>query len=91
MAIRSACSTAAAPSDANRKWGSSTGTTLSDAAAANVKSFVRRTVLLNGDFADAVGQDGEVEQMISNSVKWAGETHHGYVGEFNGAFAGLTG
>ena len=51
---------------------------------------MRRTVLLNGDFADAVGQDAEVEDLIRNSVAWAGATHHGYVGEFNGAFAGLT-
>jgi uncharacterized protein YvpB len=70
--------------------GSSTGTTLSEAAAANVKAFVQRTVLLNGDFADAVGQDTEIEQLIVNSVTWAAATGHGYVGEFNGAFAGLT-
>jgi uncharacterized protein YvpB len=72
------------------RTGSSTGTTLSAAAAANVKAYVRRTVLLNGDFADAVGQDTEIEDLIKNSVQWAGATHHGYVGEFNGAFAGLT-
>jgi hypothetical protein len=70
--------------------GSGTGAALSAAAAANVKAYVHRTVLLNGDFADAIGADTEIEELITNSVAWAGATGHGYVGEFNGAFAGLT-
>src|SRR3954453_8007436 len=70
--------------------GFSLGQTLSPAAADNVKAYVRRTVLLNGDFADAVPADAEVTELVRNSVEWAAATHHGYVGEFNGAFAGLT-
>src|SRR3954469_13384204 len=70
--------------------GFSLGQTLSQAAADNVKAYVRRTVLLNGDFADAVPADAEVTDLVLNSVKWAAATHHGYVGEFNGAFAGLS-
>src|SRR4051812_33114425 len=70
--------------------GFSLGAALSAAAAANVKAYVDRAVLLNGDFADSIPNDAEVTQLITNSVKWAAETHHGYVGEFNGAFAGLT-
>src|SRR3954462_7190704 len=70
--------------------GFSLGAALSTAAAANVKAYVNRAVLLNGDFADSIPNDAEVAQLITNSVKWAAETHHGYVGEFNGAFAGLT-
>src|SRR4051794_28254578 len=70
--------------------GFSLGASLSQAAADNVKAYVRRTVLLNGDFADAVPADAEVTDLVRNSVAWAAATHHGYVGEFNGAFAGLT-
>src|SRR4051794_12100969 len=66
------------------------GQSLSAAAAANVKAYVRRTVLLNGDFADSVPADAEITELVTNSVKWAAATHHGYVGEFVGAFAGLT-
>src|SRR3954469_9228111 len=70
--------------------GFSLGQTLSQAAADNVRAYVRRTVLLNGDFGDAVPADAEVTDLVRNSVAWAAATHHGYVGEFNGAFAGLT-
>jgi uncharacterized repeat protein (TIGR01451 family) len=72
------------------------GPSLSAAAAANVQEYVGssgRAVLLNGDFADTLlGQapDAQVQQLISNATSWAAETHHGYIGEYTGAVAGLT-
>jgi hypothetical protein len=71
--------------------GSSLGQTLSAAAAANVKAYARRAVLLNGDFADGVsGGDVETGDLVASSVRWAAITGRGYVGEFNGTFAAMT-
>jgi uncharacterized repeat protein (TIGR01451 family) len=79
---------------------STPGPSLSSGAAANVQSFVGssgRVVLLNGDFEDTINPnfdggtpDPDVEQLLSNSVTWAAEGHHGYIGEYTGAVAGLT-
>jgi hypothetical protein len=74
------------------------GPSLSAPAAANVQEYVEsdssgRGVLLNGDFADTLlGEtpDVEVQQLISNATSWAAESHHGYIGEYTGAVAGLT-
>jgi hypothetical protein len=75
------------------------GPSLSAAAAANVQEYVRtagRGVLLNGDFADTIDEalvgtpDPEIQQLISNATSWSAETHHGFIGEYTGAVAGLT-
>jgi hypothetical protein len=79
-----------------RDGSSSPGTSLSPTAAANVQEYVRssgRGVLLNGDFADTLlgeNPDTEIQQLISNATSWAAQTHHGFVGEYTGAVAGLT-
>jgi hypothetical protein len=75
------------------------GTSLSPTAAANVQEYVGssgRGVLLNGDFADTIDPalvgtpDPEIQQLISNATTWAATTHHGFIGEYTGAVAGLT-
>ena len=63
--------------------------TLSAGAAAQVRAFARRAVLLNGDFADAVGADQEIHDLYVSSVLWAAENGGGYIGELEGATAGL--
>jgi len=79
-----------------RDGASTPGTSLSAAAAANVQAFVGssgRGVLLNGDFADTLlgnTPDTEIQQLISNATTWAASTHHGFIGEYTGAVAGLT-
>jgi Ca2+-binding RTX toxin-like protein len=55
-----------------------------------VVDFTERAVLLNGDFADSVATDGEIRDLFLSSVRWAGENGGGYVGELEGATAGLT-
>jgi MYXO-CTERM domain-containing protein len=75
--------------------GTSFGTSLSNAAIAEVQGFVsRRYVLFNSDFADDtgdddVGPDPKVQQITLNAVNWVGQTGGGYIGEFSGAFAAL--
>ena len=64
--------------------------TLSAGAAAQVRAFTRRAVLLNGDFADAVGSDQEIHDLFVSSVLWAAEDGGGYIGELEGATAGLS-
>ena len=64
--------------------------TLSAAAAAQVRAFTRRAVLLNGDFADSVGNDQEIHDLFVSSVLWAAENGGGYIGELEGATAGLS-
>src|SRR3954454_16298682 len=63
--------------------------TLSAGAAAQVRAFTRRAVLLNGDFADNLAADQERQDLFVSSVRWAGEHGGGYVGELEGATAGL--
>src|SRR3954467_10003333 len=63
--------------------------TLSDAAAAQVRAFTKRAVLLHGDFADGVASDQEIHDLFASSVRWAGEHGGGYIGELEGATAGL--
>ena len=72
--------------------GTSLGTSLSAAAAANVESYVGgdgSVVLLDADFADALGSSPFVDTLTRNAVLFAAESGHGYIGEFNGAFAAL--
>src|SRR4051794_25872582 len=63
--------------------------TLSAAAAAEVRAFTKRAVLLNGDFADGLSSDQEIKDLYASSVRWAGEHGGGYIGELEGATAGL--
>lgn len=67
------------------------GTTLSAAAAANVKSFVTgNAVLLNGDFQDDIGTantDLLFTQILAYILSGSGK---GYLGEFNGSVAAFT-
>ncbi|MFO0849364.1 MAG: hypothetical protein U0871_12540 [Gemmataceae bacterium] len=73
--------------------GSSFGVGLSAAAAANVSAYVGATgnvVLFNGDFADGIPGDANIEQMFANAANFAVASGHGYVGEFTGAVAALT-
>ena len=72
--------------------GASFGSGLSVAAAANVASYVGLTgnvVLLNGDFADGIG-NASINQLTSNSVMFAAASGNGFIGEFNGAVSALT-
>src|SRR3954451_15555854 len=62
---------------------------LSAGAAAQVRAFTKRAVLLNGDFADGLNSDQEIKDLYLSSVRWAGEHGGGYVGELEGATAGL--
>src|SRR3954454_17687208 len=62
---------------------------LSAGAAAQVRAFTKRAVLLNGDFADGLNSDQEIKDLYLSSVRWAGEHGGGYIGELQGATAGL--
>ena len=64
--------------------------TLSAGAAARCARSRRRAVLLNGDFADSVGNDQEIHDLFVSSVLWAAENGGGYIGELEGATAGLS-
>lgn len=73
--------------------GSSFGTGLSAAAAANVAAFVGLTgniVLLNADFADGAFGASFEAGLIENAVDFAIASGNGFIGEFNGAVAALT-
>ena len=73
--------------------GSSFGSGLSAAAAANVQTYVGSTgnrVLFNGDFADGILGDVQNRQLIKNAATWATGSGRGFIGEFNGAAAALT-
>ncbi len=77
--------------------GSSFGESLSPAAASNVRSYAARSrvLLLNGDFADAIRTgdeyyDPEVVALTVNATAWAAASGRGFVGELNGAAAGLS-
>jgi hypothetical protein len=71
--------------------GFSFGTTLSAAAAANVKSFVTgNAVLLNGDFQDDIGTANTnllFTQILSYILSGSGK---GYLGEFTGSVAAFS-
>lgn len=80
------------------------GSGLSAAAVANVKAFVGTfgsgsqgtIVLFPNDWADMLGPapletlDTRVEDLVANAVKFASDSGHGYVGEFNGAVMAVT-
>lgn len=68
--------------------GFSFGTSLSAAAAANVKSFVTgNVVLFAGDFADDIGTTN-TDRLFNNALSYVlGGSGKGYIGEFNGALS----
>ena len=71
--------------------GASFGSTLSAAAAAEVKSFVTGNVtLLVGDFADGISTDTNIQTLYTNALNFITTGGKGYLGEFNGAVAALT-
>ncbi len=71
--------------------GSSFGSTLSAAAAAEVKAFVTGNVaLFVGDFADGVSSDTDIQTLYANALNFITTGGKGYLGEFNGAVAALT-
>jgi hypothetical protein len=71
--------------------GFSFGTTLSAAAASNVKNFVHGNVaLLNGDFQDDIGT-AATNALFSNILGYvASNPNGGYIGEYTGSFAAFT-
>ena len=68
--------------------GSSFGTTISAAAAANVKTFVKgNVVLLNGDFQDDL-DTSSTKALFSNVLQFLlSNPKGGYLGEYTGSFA----
>ena len=54
---------------------------LSSAAAAQVRAYTKRAVLLNGDFADGLNSDQEIKDLYVSSVRWAGEHGGGRSGD----------
>jgi hypothetical protein len=72
------------------RGGGSFNAALSNAAADRVKAFAKRAVLLNGDFADSLGADQEIRDLLVSSVRWAIDRGGGYIGELEGATAGLS-
>lgn len=67
--------------------GSSFGSSLSTAAAANVKSYVTgNIVLFNGDFQDDIG-DADTNALFTNALNYVTSSAHGYIGEYRGSFA----
>lgn len=71
--------------------GSSFGSTLSAAAAANVSSFVTgNIVLFNGDFADDIG-NSNTNRLFDNALGYVlGGGPGGYIGEYTGSFAAFS-
>lgn len=70
--------------------GSSFGVGFSAAAAANVIAWAcGNVVLLNGDFADDIG-NATTDLIYSNAAAYAVASGHGYVGEFNGAVMAMS-
>ena len=84
--------------------GSSFGTFLTALAAANVKAYVGApgplqggVALFTNDAADnllgaASGDpfDANIDRLFTNAAGFAAATHHGYIGEFNGALSGAS-
>src|SRR5438034_263689 len=58
------------------RTGVSIGQSLSVDAAANVKAYVRRSVLLNGDFADSVASDAAVRQLVRSGEQTSALQSH---------------
>lgn len=72
------------------------GVALSTAAAANVQAFVKgNVVLFASDLADVIGstapqgENANADQALLNAVSFA--DNKGFIGEFTGACAGMTG
>jgi hypothetical protein len=72
--------------------GSSFGSSLSAAAAANVSAYVGggNVVLFNSDIADGLLGDSQSQRLISNAVAYTIASGHGYIGELNGTAAALS-
>ena len=71
--------------------GAGIGSTLSPAAAANVKAFVTGNILLfNADAADALNSDPDLQTLTKNAVDFAVSLGGGYIGEYTGTAAALT-
>ncbi len=71
--------------------GASFGSSLSAAAAAEVRAFVTgNAVLLVGDFADGVDSDTNIQTLYANALNFITAGGKGYLGEFSGAVAALT-
>ena len=84
--------------------GSSFGTFLTALAAATVKAYVGAPGPLQGGVAlftnDAADNllgassgdpfDANIDRLFTNAAGFAAATHHGYIGEFNGAVIGVT-
>jgi len=64
---------------------------LSPQAAAQVSTYAKRVVALNGDFADSLPGasstegDPQAVRIVANSADWAAVGSGGVIGEFNGA------
>ncbi len=81
------------------RFGASFGTSLSAAAAANVAAYVGAAgpsqggvAIFTNDasdnlFGSSVGDpfDPNINQLFVNAATFAAQTHHGFIGEFNGA------
>jgi len=69
--------------------GYSFGTSLSVAAAQNVRDYVTgNIVLFNGDFSDGLFIDSNTDLLFTNALNYVlSGTGGGYIGEFNGATA----
>lgn len=80
------------------RWGSNFGSWLSSGAAANVSAYVGSgptqggVAIFTNDAADNLKGSGSgdpfdanLDQLFVNAVTYAAASHHGYIGEFNGA------
>ncbi len=85
------------------RFGSSFGSSVSAAAAANIATYVGSgasqggVAIFTNDAADnffgATGGDpfdANLNQLFVNAATFAAQTHHGYIGEFNGAVMAMT-
>jgi hypothetical protein len=86
------------------RYGSDFGTALSTAAASNIMTYVGApghsqggVALYSNDIADNLygtetgdPYDPLLDALFRNGLRYAAATHHGYVGEFNGAVMGVT-
>lgn len=69
--------------------GSSFGSSLTTAAAANVNSFVTKNIVLfNGDFADDIPTSSNTSRLFDNALAYVlSGGAGGYIGEYTGSFA----
>lgn len=85
------------------RYDSSFGSFLSAAAAANVSAYVGSgstqggVAVFTNDMADNLSGsvsgdpfDANLDQLFANAATFAAASHHGYIGEFNGAVMAMT-